>query len=53
MDRADCIARVVLTREQCFRFGRDEFVLEPIEQLAQLIQRTFVFFRKFKEHASI
>ena len=30
-----------------------DLVFEPLEQLAQFIQRAFVFFRKFKEHFGV
>ena len=53
MNRADCITRVVLTGEQGFGFGSNDFMLEPRQQFAQFVQRSFICFRKFKEHASI
>jgi hypothetical protein len=53
MNRANRIARVVLAGKQSFGFGGHDFVLEPRHQLAQFVQRSFILFRKFKEHAGV
>jgi hypothetical protein len=53
VNRADGIARVVLTGEQRFAFGGYDLMFEPAEQFPQLVQRRFILFRKFKEHAGV
>jgi hypothetical protein len=53
VNRTDGVARVVLAGQQHFGFGFAQFPLETCEQAAQLLQGTFVFFSKFKEHAGI
>jgi hypothetical protein len=53
MNRADRVARVVLAGEQRLGLGRHDFMFKTAEQWAQLIQRSFVFFSKFKEHSGV
>jgi len=53
MNRANRITSIVIARQQRFSFGREEFVPDSREQVAQFVQRRFVFFRKFKQNPSV
>ena len=53
MDGADCVTRIVFTGEQRLGLRLQDFVLQSLDQLTQLIQRAFIFFREFKKHSGV
>ena len=53
MNRADSIAVIVITREQHLCFSLAQIVLQSFNKWPELLKRSFVFFCKFKEHASV
>ena len=53
MNRADCVARIVLARQQHFGFRLPNLVLKSRQQSTQLFQRTLILFGKLKEHRRV
>ena len=53
MNRADSVARIVLTCQQHFGFGLADLVFETRQQYTQLLQRSFILFGKLKEHPGV
>jgi hypothetical protein len=53
MNRTNGVARIVLAAQQHLGFSFAQLGFEATKQTAQFIQRCFVFFSKFKEHAGV